>query len=65
MIMEPRKAGRRVAATSIKPSWRSGDKVRWQHFSAIYLHDLGDGEHADIVIADRVHRICTADLRSA
>jgi hypothetical protein len=46
----------------INPSWRTGDKLRWQHYSGIFLYDVGDGEHANIVIADRVHRIRTAEL---
>ena len=49
----------------IGPSWRAGDKVRWQHYSGIFRRDLGDGEHADIIVAHRVYRVRTVDLKAA
>jgi len=41
---------------------RAGDKVRWQRYAGIFHRDLGDGEHADIIVADRIYRVRTAEL---
>ncbi len=46
----------------IGPTWRAGDKVRWQRYAGIFHRDLGDGEHADIIVADRIYRVRTAEL---
>jgi hypothetical protein len=65
---EPRKASqrnsRRAAAplTQVTPSWRAGDQVRWQGRSGIFRRDVGDGEHAEIAIGERVYRVRTQDL---
>ena len=65
---EPRKASQRKARRSspltarISPSWRAGDGVYWQGRAGIFRRDVGDGEHAEIVIAERVYRVRTTEL---
>jgi hypothetical protein len=60
---EPRKASqrntRRAApkTISISPTWRPGDKVRWKQRAGAFLRDVGDGEHAEIKIGERVYRV--------
>ena len=64
----PRKASQRntrrasPVTTRISPSWRAGDGVRWQGRAGILRRDVGDGEHAEIVIAERVYRVRTKEL---
>jgi hypothetical protein len=45
------------------PSWHAGDTVRWQSRDGIFRRDAGDGEHAKVVIAERVYRVRRAELR--
>ncbi len=65
---EPRKASQRntrrasAAATRITPVWRPGDDVRWQGRAGIYRRDVGDGEHAEITIGERIYRVKTKEL---
>ena len=65
---EPRKASQRRARRGeqvparISRIWRAGDHVRWRDRSGVYKREAGDGEHAEIVIADRVYRVRAADL---
>lgn len=65
---EPRKASqrnsRRAAAplTQVRPSWRVGDPVRWQGRAGTFRRDVGDGEHAEVTIGERVYRVRTQDL---
>jgi hypothetical protein len=42
--------------------WRIGDKVRWKDRAGIFHRDVGDGEHAEIAIAERVYRVRTSEL---
>jgi|HubBroStandDraft_4_1064222.scaffolds.fasta_scaffold34233_1 hypothetical protein len=59
----PRKASqrnsRRAAPITVRitPSWRTGDKVRWHGRAAVFRRDLGDGEHAEVAIGERVYRV--------
>jgi hypothetical protein len=39
-----------------------GDQVRWRERIGILSRDLGDGEHAEIKIADRIYRVRVGDL---
>jgi hypothetical protein len=58
-----RKARRASPVTvRISPSWRAGDGVRWQGRAGIFRRDVGDGEHAEIAIAERVYRVRTTEL---
>jgi hypothetical protein len=65
---EPRKASqrrtRRVAPLQARISrvWRPGDQVHWLDRIGVFRRDLGDGEHAEIVIADRTYRVRVGDL---
>jgi hypothetical protein len=65
---EPRKKSqrhtRRAAPlpSQISRVWRSGDRVRWRDRIGVFHRDLGDGEHAEIVIADRAYRVRVGDL---
>ena len=65
---EPRKASqrrtRRAAPSQVCVSrvWRPGDKVRWRDRIGDFQRDLGDGEHAEIMIFDRTYRVRLADL---
>lgn len=42
---------------SVIPVWRTGDKVRWRDRIGDFQRDVGDGEHAEIMIADRTYRV--------
>ena len=65
---QPRKASQRHTRRAaplqprINPLWRSGDRVRWRDRIGVFHRDLGDGEHAEIVIADRTYRVSVEDL---
>jgi hypothetical protein len=67
---EPRRASQRRARPAAgriiqiaEIPWRPGDKVRWRDRAGIYRRDSGDGEHVEIVIAERVYRARRAELR--
>ena len=65
---QPRKASQRRTrrAAPLQPAinrlWRPGDRVRWRDRTGIFRSDLGDGEHAEIVIEDRTYRVRVGDL---
>ena len=65
---EPRKASqrrsRRAAPSQVYVScvWHPGDKVRWRDRIGDFQRDLGDGERAEIIIADRTYRVRLGDL---
>ena len=42
--------------------WRPGDRVRWRDRIGVFRRDVGDSEHAEIVIADRTYRVRLGDL---
>jgi len=57
--------GRWRAAPSkvfVSPVWRPGDKVRWRDRIGDFQRDVGDGEHAEIVISGRTYRVRLGDL---
>ena len=64
----PRKASQRKARRAspvtarISPSWRAGDGVSWQGRTGIFRRDVSDGEHGEIVIAERVYRVRIKEL---
>jgi len=43
-------------------SWRVGDHVKWQGRAGVFRRDVGDGEHAEIVIAERVYRVRSKEI---
>ncbi len=55
---EPRKASQRNTrrassiAFRLSPTWRAGDRVRWQSRVGIFRRDVGDGEHAEVLIGE-------------
>jgi hypothetical protein len=65
---EPRRASQRnklharSRPATISPAWRVGEAVRWKGRAGIFRRDVGDGEHAEIVIAERVYRVRTSEL---
>jgi hypothetical protein len=59
---QPRKAsqrGRRSAAPPevVTPSYRPGDRVRWRERAGVVRRDVGDGEHVEVAIGERVYRV--------
>jgi hypothetical protein len=65
---EPRKASQRHSrrAAPLQAPMRRvlnpGDQVRWRERVGVFSRDLGDGEHAEIKIADRIYRVRVGDL---
>jgi hypothetical protein len=65
---EPRKASqrrtRRAAPLQSRISrvWRPGVAVRWRERTGSFHRDLGDGENAEIIIANRTYRVRIEDL---
>ena len=65
---EPCKASQRRARRAapsqayVSRVWHPGDKVRWRDRIGDFQRDLGDGEHAEIMISDRTYRVRLADL---
>ena len=65
---EPRKASQRntrragQAPTRIAPSWKAGDLVRWKGRGGTFRRDVGDGEHAEIALAERIYRVRVSEL---
>src|SRR3954462_6703101 len=65
----PRRASQRHARPAapkvfvIEVPWRPGDRVRWRDRTGTYRRDAGDGEHVEIVIAERVYRVQRTELR--
>ena len=65
---EPRKASQRStrpaapAIVRIGPAWHPGDQVRWKDRAGFFRRDTGDGEHAEIVIGERIYRVRTREL---
>jgi hypothetical protein len=43
-------------------SWMRGASVRWQRRDGVFHRDVGDGEHAEIIIGDRTYRGQMKDL---
>lgn len=65
---EPRKASQRnsrrggAVPTRISPVWRAGDAVRWQGRAGVFKREVGDGEHAEIALNERVYRVKMKEL---
>ena len=65
---EPRRASqrrsRRATPTQARVGrlWRPGDRVHWRDRTGVFHRDLGDSEHGEIMIADRVYRVRLEDL---
>src|SRR3954451_21280475 len=50
-------AGAPPSPMRLTPTWRAGDNIRWQGRPAVYRRDVGDGQHAEIVIGERIYRV--------
>jgi hypothetical protein len=65
---EPRKASQRnsrppvSAPRKISPAWRASMPVLWKGRAGIFRRDVGDGEHAEVVIDGRVYRVRMSEL---
>ena len=65
---EPRKASQRNARRAgqspalIAPVWKCGDAVRWNGRGGAFRRDVGDGEHAEITLAERIYRVRLSEL---
>jgi hypothetical protein len=56
--------GRKQPVTSapILPTRQAGDPVRWKDRQGVFKRDVGDGEHSEVLIAERVYRVITREL---
>ena len=65
---EPRRASQRntrraaLPASRIAPTWRAGNSVSWQGRAGVFHRDVGDGEHAEIKLNDRLYRVRLKEL---
>src|SRR3954449_5477773 len=64
---ERRKASQRNRPARATPSqvqiaWRAGDPVRWKDRTGLFRREVGDNEHAEIAIAERVYRVKLSEL---
>ena len=66
---EPRKASQRNARRAVSPTakptpvWRASMPVLWKGRAGIFRREVGDGEHAEVVIDGRVYRVRIDELR--
>jgi hypothetical protein len=66
--LEPRKASQRntrragQSPTRIVPILKPGDAVRWKARGGAFRRDVGDSEHAEIALADRIYRVRLSEL---
>jgi hypothetical protein len=56
------RGGRRRSALAITPTWRRGDQARWKDRPGVFRRDVGDGEHAEVTIGERVYRVRITEL---
>jgi len=64
---EPRKPSQRNARRAVTPTkaipiWRASMPVSWKGRAGIFRRDVGDGEHAEVIIDGRVYRVRTTEL---
>src|SRR5437868_2735624 len=59
---EPRSARLKPVTSRITPVWRVGDRVRWQGRDGVFRREIGDTEHAEISIGERVYRVRVKEL---
>lgn len=50
------------AAPILYPTYKPGDPVRWKDRRGVFKRDVGDGEHSEVQIAERVYRVITSEL---
>jgi hypothetical protein len=44
------------------PTWRAGDRVRWQRYTGQFLRETIDGE-AEVLIGAKAYRVPAGELR--
>jgi hypothetical protein len=56
--------GRRqpVSSAPALPTRQPGDPVRWKDRRGVFKRDVGDGEHSEVQIDERVYRVITREL---
>jgi hypothetical protein len=65
---EPRKASQRntrraaAAPALVARTWKSGDVVRWKERAGCFHRDVGDGEHAEIALGERIYRVRLSEI---
>ena len=65
---EPRKASQRNTplrcrgAATCARTWKSGDVLRWKERAGTFHRDVGDGEHAEIALDERLYRVQLSEL---
>jgi hypothetical protein len=64
---ERRKASQRNRAVQAAPrqvqiAWRAGDPVKWKERTGLFRREVGDNEHAEIAIAERVYRVKLSEI---
>jgi len=66
---EPRKASQRnkrnvasSGAAKLTPVWRASMPVLWKGRAGIFGRDVGDGEHAEMVLDGRIYRVRISEL---
>ena len=67
---EPRKASQRnkrnvasSGAAKLTPVWRASMPVLWKGRAAVFRREVGDGEHAEILVDGRIYRARISELR--
>jgi hypothetical protein len=46
----------------VQIAWRAGDPVKWKERTGLFRREVGDNEHAEIAIAERVYRVKLSEL---
>ena len=52
----------RPAPSQVQIAWRAGDPVKWKDRTGLFRREVGDNEHAEIAIAERVYRVKLSEL---
>jgi hypothetical protein len=64
-ILKASQRGRKQPVSSsapLVPTRQPGDPVRWKDRRGVFKRDVGDGEHSEVLIAERVYRVVTREL---
>ncbi len=51
-----------VSSAPALPTRQPGDPVRWKDRRGVFKRDVGDGEHSEVQIAERVYKVITKEL---
>ena len=50
------------SSAPILPTRQPGEPVRWKERRGVFRRDVGDGEHSEVLFAERVYRVKTSEL---